>query len=449
MALEIKEKLGDGAYSDVYSAKDSIGRDVAVKIIRKSAGDHAFALKQAEALARITSRHVVRVLTVEDVEDPISHQEATGIVLELIDGPSLEKALAAAPFSNDLARKVGCEMCAGLIAIHNAGLVHADLHERNVLLANDGVRIIDILYYDTLAMLSTIPKKARIERDFVDLRRMLRRVLEHSAVSSAKVDRFLEDTASTPSIDELRANFETALAPDSQDAERELMQALGRFSDEAFVKGSAYATALAAEVPENVYPELLIRILRSTTTRNVHKDLIAMLWEKCDGGSRRQVADVLGQLLDAEVPNGSWSPHVQFLAAIGISGWQLLPLATRIRFEHAVVNDISTGRFHFYGVNLHRGGSLGIWVKSFFRVFDTQNQDRVIDSLTSLLRQGWDEQNYVGEYFMASLWHLCRNDGDKSKFIEAIKVALRANALSVKNNVHKLTEEWRAELGTN
>ena len=58
--------------------------------------------------------------------------------MEFIDGASLSRRIAERPFSVIEALEVAEDVCAGLAAAHDAGVVHRDLKPDNVMIARDG-----------------------------------------------------------------------------------------------------------------------------------------------------------------------------------------------------------------------------------------------------------------------------------------------------------------------
>lgn len=66
------------------------------------------------------------------------------MVTAYIHGPSLqEKVRASGPLRPERVRELGAALAEGLAAIHACGLVHRDLKPGNVIMADDGPRIID------------------------------------------------------------------------------------------------------------------------------------------------------------------------------------------------------------------------------------------------------------------------------------------------------------------
>ncbi|NJL26393.1 MAG: protein kinase [Thermoanaerobaculia bacterium] len=130
---------------EVYLAHDEgpLDRDVAVKIIHpKYLGTQRAAQRfrrEARLLAKVNHPFVVQILEV--LEDPDGHQY---LVMEYVDGTSLDERLAAGRLPFDQVLRLSRELAEGLAAIHERDLLHRDLKSGNVMVTRDGhVKILD------------------------------------------------------------------------------------------------------------------------------------------------------------------------------------------------------------------------------------------------------------------------------------------------------------------
>ncbi|MFD7033071.1 serine/threonine-protein kinase [Streptomyces sp. NPDC059917] len=134
--------IGRGGMGVVARALDELlGREVAVKILRAYTDAGAPELadlrtrmqREARAAARI--RHT-GVVTVHDVTED---QGLPVIVMELVDGPSLDDVLSArGPLDPREVAAIGAELMRALDAAHRAGVLHRDVKPGNVLLERGG-----------------------------------------------------------------------------------------------------------------------------------------------------------------------------------------------------------------------------------------------------------------------------------------------------------------------
>ncbi len=140
------DELGRGGMGALYVARHRrLRRDVAVKVLHAAFATHELALarffREAEALARVRSPHVVQVLDALRVPDG-----RPALVVELLEGEDLQARLARiSRLPVDEALALAIELCRGLSAAHAAGVVHRDLKPSNVFLdARAGVaKLID------------------------------------------------------------------------------------------------------------------------------------------------------------------------------------------------------------------------------------------------------------------------------------------------------------------
>jgi len=129
----IVECVGNGALGPVYAGIDeAIGRRVAVRVGR--AGDPRVH-QQARLTGQVAHPNVVSVLDLgDDNGSPFA-------VMELLDGPSLAQATLA---TLEERLTVMHQICDGLRAAHDCGVVHGGLKPGHVFVQNGGtVKLID------------------------------------------------------------------------------------------------------------------------------------------------------------------------------------------------------------------------------------------------------------------------------------------------------------------
>ena len=180
MKLIFGDKLGRGAFAHVWGAEDTLGRPVAVKFFSDSTPSQVEqqALAHAKALVRVRHPAVVAVLAVEEQPHPETGVEHMAIVMERVPGASL--ALSTEEIDGARAERILLDLSAGLQAIHDAELVHGDLHDANVMVHAGGATLLDILYTHTLAEVGTRTAQRSREQDLRDMARVCRQVCERA-----------------------------------------------------------------------------------------------------------------------------------------------------------------------------------------------------------------------------------------------------------------------------
>ncbi|MFF1476937.1 serine/threonine-protein kinase [Streptomyces sp. NPDC058301] len=136
------EQLGRGGMGVVWRAVDEVlGREVAVKELRTytdasapELGDLRLRMqREARAAARVRHPGVVAV------HDVTEHEGRPVIVMELVEGPSLDGVLAArGALDAHEAAAIGARVLEALGAAHRAGVLHRDVKPGNILLESGG-----------------------------------------------------------------------------------------------------------------------------------------------------------------------------------------------------------------------------------------------------------------------------------------------------------------------
>jgi serine/threonine-protein kinase len=142
-SYEILAPLGAGGMGEVWRARDpGLGREVAIKALpaglARDADRMARFEREAQALASLNHPNIAAIYGLERA-DGLQY-----LVLELVDGETLEARIARGALPVKEALRVGKELAAAVEAAHARGLVHRDLKPGNVMLTRDGaVKVLD------------------------------------------------------------------------------------------------------------------------------------------------------------------------------------------------------------------------------------------------------------------------------------------------------------------
>jgi Protein kinase domain len=136
--------LGRGGMGEVYRADDlRLGQPVALKFLPESVSGDPQRLAQFHNEVRmarqVSHRNVCRVYDIGEADGRIF------LTMEFVDGEDLASLLhRIGRFPPDRAVEIARQLCAGLAAAHDQGVLHRDLKPANVMLDREGrVRITD------------------------------------------------------------------------------------------------------------------------------------------------------------------------------------------------------------------------------------------------------------------------------------------------------------------
>ena len=140
--LRVFERIGQGAFGDVYRAWDTrLDREVALKLLPDAVnppkgGHHhgpSSIIDEGRLLARVRHPNVVTIYGAERIDGRV------GLWMELVKGHTLEETLRdGKTFSAKDVQRIGVELCRAVAAVHAAGLLHRDIKAQNVMVADDG-----------------------------------------------------------------------------------------------------------------------------------------------------------------------------------------------------------------------------------------------------------------------------------------------------------------------
>jgi TolB-like protein len=139
----ILNRLGAGGMGEVYRARDeTLGRDVAIKVLREAAaGDtagRARLLREARSAAALNHAGVCTIHEAGEADGQAY------IAMELVEGRPLELLIPEAGLPVERVLDYGLQMAGALGHAHERGIVHRDLKPSNVMITpTGGVKVLD------------------------------------------------------------------------------------------------------------------------------------------------------------------------------------------------------------------------------------------------------------------------------------------------------------------
>jgi len=152
------ELLGRGGMGQVHAARDGAGRTVAVKRVRNTLAGDPLVLDrladEARLLCTISHPNVVRAL-----DHGTSRDGMPFLVMDRAHGTPLHQLIGdRGPLPLERLAPITAQLFAGLTAIHDAQIVHADLKSHNVLV--DDVDIVTIIDFGLARRIAGAPHLA-------------------------------------------------------------------------------------------------------------------------------------------------------------------------------------------------------------------------------------------------------------------------------------------------
>ncbi|MDA0635728.1 serine/threonine-protein kinase, partial [Nonomuraea sp. MCN248] len=137
----LTDRVGGGGMGEVWRATDTVlGRTVAVKVLIPALSEDAAFVKrfQNEARAMATLRHPGVVDVYDFGACDVGGRRVTFLVMEFVDGESLDKRLRRATLGPEATMRLVAEVADALAAAHAQGIVHRDVKPANLVVRPDG-----------------------------------------------------------------------------------------------------------------------------------------------------------------------------------------------------------------------------------------------------------------------------------------------------------------------
>ena len=147
--FRITAKLGEGGMGTVYRAQDEkLGREVALKLLPEAfavdADRMARFTREAQVLASLNHPNIASIHAVEEAPHPESGKELRFLVMELVEGETLQELIERGRLPLDDTLKIMLQIAIGLEEAHERGIIHRDLKPANIKLTpGKQVKILD------------------------------------------------------------------------------------------------------------------------------------------------------------------------------------------------------------------------------------------------------------------------------------------------------------------
>ena len=125
---QVERLLGSGGMADVYLVRHTrLPRHFALKVLKLELKDRPELIerfrREADVLARLRSPYIVSVVDMNQTEDGWPF-----LVMDYLEGSTLaEKIKTYGPLPIDAARRLFEQLCEGVLAAHELGVIHRDI----------------------------------------------------------------------------------------------------------------------------------------------------------------------------------------------------------------------------------------------------------------------------------------------------------------------------------
>ncbi len=131
----VTRKIGEGGMGVVFEVEHTkMGKKFAAKVISRHFAREREAVRRFEleaiAASKIDNPHIVQVVHLD------TEQDYTYIIMELLKGKNLAAVINKRSIPIPLAMEISRQVAKGLIAAHEAGIIHRDMKPENIFLIN-------------------------------------------------------------------------------------------------------------------------------------------------------------------------------------------------------------------------------------------------------------------------------------------------------------------------
>ena len=140
---KIIDKVGAGGMGEVYLAEDTeLNRQVALKFLPphlcQDEDCRARFKREAQAAAKLDHPNIIQVFEVSE------YQDRPFFAMQHVEGRSLKEYTSGKELTINKILELGIQICEGLNAAHEKGVIHRDIKPSNILIDSHGrVRIVD------------------------------------------------------------------------------------------------------------------------------------------------------------------------------------------------------------------------------------------------------------------------------------------------------------------
>ena len=139
---ELLSPAGAGGMGEVYRARDTrLGREVAIKVLPEQLSQNPEVRQRFEREAKaISALSHPNICPLYDVG---SENGVDFLVMEFLEGETLEQRLQKGALPTDQVLRYGVEIADALEKAHRLGIIHRDLKPGNVMLTKGGAKLMD------------------------------------------------------------------------------------------------------------------------------------------------------------------------------------------------------------------------------------------------------------------------------------------------------------------